>query len=254
MDHYADDARILAVLVFGSLGRGTWDCHSDLDLDIVIADGVEIDVPRELERLCGCFSPIGEKVALIIPDGDDAGDVVLESLMQLSIRYHPPAATSPNILDSMRVLAGRIDPAAIQAAGRADRGRHEKPLSQLLDTCVRYAAVADVSLQRQRFWATVEVLHRMRGLLMELVARSRGRARAWQVFDEEADAKLQAELGAALPQYDLASLQQSLLRLLHILEYDLGPLASGQLRLTGSHRLLLDRIRQRQARVQFDNS
>jgi predicted nucleotidyltransferase len=35
---YEDDPRILAVAIFGSLGRGSWDCYSDLDLDVVIAN------------------------------------------------------------------------------------------------------------------------------------------------------------------------------------------------------------------------
>ena len=38
--HYANDPRILAIIVFGSLGRGNWDPYSDLDLDVIIADGL----------------------------------------------------------------------------------------------------------------------------------------------------------------------------------------------------------------------
>ena len=30
---YAGDPRVSAVVVFGSLGRGTWDSLSDIDLD-----------------------------------------------------------------------------------------------------------------------------------------------------------------------------------------------------------------------------
>ena len=93
--HYDQDPRILAIVVFGSLGRGNWDALSDIDLDVVIADDARIDVVDELRQLCAAFSPLGEHAALIVPDGDDAGDVVLESLMQLSVRYHPLAQTSP---------------------------------------------------------------------------------------------------------------------------------------------------------------
>ncbi len=32
VDHYTGDPRILAVAVFGSLGRGSWDAYSDVDL------------------------------------------------------------------------------------------------------------------------------------------------------------------------------------------------------------------------------
>ena len=35
VDAYAADERVLAVGVLGSLGRGTWDEWSDLDLDVV---------------------------------------------------------------------------------------------------------------------------------------------------------------------------------------------------------------------------
>src|SRR5512137_1240571 len=110
---YKDDSRVLAVIVFGSLGRGNWDAYSDIDLDVVIADGTTLDVLCELEQLCEALATLNEKAALIIPDGDDAGDVVLKSLMQLSIRYHPLAQTSPNIVESMRVLVGSLDHAVI---------------------------------------------------------------------------------------------------------------------------------------------
>ncbi|NTV36033.1 MAG: nucleotidyltransferase domain-containing protein, partial [Anaerolineaceae bacterium] len=32
--HYENDPRILAVSVFGSLGRGNWDRYSDIDMDM----------------------------------------------------------------------------------------------------------------------------------------------------------------------------------------------------------------------------
>ena len=233
--------------VFGSLGRGTWDDYSDLDLDIVIADGVEVDVIQELRRLCDAFTSIGERVALIIPDGDDAGDVVLESLMELSIRYHPLHTTSPNIVDSIQVLAGRIDGAAIKAAGLANECVGDGPLGRVLDMCVRYAVGVDVALQRRQIWGAIELLHRMRGLLMELFARARNGVRAYHVFQAEADAVLQARLGATLPQYDMISARESLAQFLEILEHDLGQLTGGQVQLTEAHRKVLDLVRMRQA-------
>ncbi|HKZ86292.1 MAG TPA: hypothetical protein VJ793_21890 [Anaerolineae bacterium] len=74
----------------------------------------------------------------------------------------------------MEVLTGRLDHAAIAAAGEANRNTVQPPLSRLLDACVRYAAVASVCLQRGQIWSAVEVLHRMRGILMELFARAHG--------------------------------------------------------------------------------
>jgi predicted nucleotidyltransferase len=246
VSHYQNDPRILAVVVFGSLSRGTSDQYSDIDLDVVIADGVRLNAVEELERLCGALASIGENSALIVPDGDDAGDVVFESLMQLSARYHPLSATHPNIVDSLRVLMGRIDHAAIAAAGSANRRPKGQALKQLLDRCVRYAVVADVAVQRHDLWAAVEMLHRLRGLLMELYARARGGQRPAQVFQADADPQLQARLGRTLPQYDLASLKDSLGHCIEILEHDLGHLTKGQVQLTDVHRKVLGRVRARQ--------
>jgi len=157
--------------------------------------------------LCDSFASIGERVALIIPDGDDAGDVVLESLMELSIRYHPLHTTSPNIVDSIQVLAGRMDGEAIKAAGLGNQRVRDRPPGRILDMCVRYAVGVDVALQRRQVWGAIELLHRMRGLLMELFARARDGVRPYHVFQAEADAVLQARLGATLPQYDLISVR-----------------------------------------------
>ena len=244
--YYEEDPRILAVAVFGSLGRGDWDRHSDLDMDIVVADDVQVVVTEELERLCASLASIGERAGFIIPDGDDAGDVVFESLMQLSVRYHPLSTTSPNITNSLRVLAGRIDPAAIVAAGQANRQQEEVPLGQLLDRCVRYAVGVDVSLRRQQIWKAFEELHRMRGLLLELFTRTHGGGRAFLTFQTEADPQLQARLGATLPQHSLASVQKALLQFLDILEHNLAEWTDGQIQLSDTHREVVQRVRARQ--------
>ena len=243
---YAYDPRVLAVLVFGSLGRGDWDAYSDLDLDVILADGVVIDAASELARLCRSFGSATEMTALIIPDGSEGGDVVLDSLMQLSVRYHPLYTTSPNIVDSMRVLTGHLDPAAIAAAGRTNQAPSEPPLARLLDECVRYAAVANVQLQRQRFWLCVEVFHRMRRLLMELYRRTHNGQRVEHCFESAPD-DLQARLRATLPDGGLpdgglSSLQAVLRQFIDILEGDLSDLSGGQLELSTTQRSLLQAI------------
>jgi predicted nucleotidyltransferase len=240
--HYENDPRVMAVIVFGSLGRGNWDAYSDIDLDIIVADGVKLEPIQELQHLCAALAVLGEKAALITPDGDDAGDVLLESLMQFSVRYHPASQTSPNIVKSMKVLAGRLDEAAILAAGEANR-RPAPPLSHWLDQFVRYAATVRVCLRRGRIWITLELLHRMRGLLMEIFSRTHGGERAWQAFEHEADQSRQARLGTTLAQADLPALRRSLEQLLDILENDLDDLSDGQLQLTDAHRIVISRVR-----------
>ena len=249
--YYAADPRILSVGVFGSLARGTWDEYSDLDLDVVVADDAVMLAVDEITLLCDSFASIGERPALIIPDGDDAGDVVLESLMELSIRYHPLGTTSPNIVDSLQTLVGRIDPINITAAGSSNRRSTKQAASTLLDRCVRYAVETDAALQRKRIWSAIELLHRMRALIMELYAVTHNGLRALDSFQAQADADVQSRLGGTLPSYHLASAQESLMRFLKFMEDDLDGLTGGRVRLEEKHRRLLNGVRRRQASLQI---
>jgi predicted nucleotidyltransferase len=246
--YYHADSRIMAVSLFGSLSRGNWDPFSDLDLDVVIGDDVQMDVLQELERLCAHLAAIGQHDAIIVADGNDAGDVVFVSLAWFSIRYHPLATTSPNIVDSLQVLTGRLDCATIAAAGRANPRSDDNSFPGLLDKCVRYIVGADVAVQRGQVWGAVELLHRIRAGLMDLYALAHGGRRPLQTFQAEADGELQARLGGALPQLDRASVQRSLARCLDILEQDLGQFTNGQAQLSAAHQKVLAHVRARQAR------
>lgn len=248
--YYENDPRILAITVFGSLGRGSWDCYSDLDLDVVIADTIEIDVETELIRLCASLASIDEQIALLIPDDDEA-DVVFKSLMELSIRYHPLSNTSPNIVDSMVLLSGRIDRSTIETAGLANRKVDDEPLERELDRCIRYALEVDSALHRGYLWSAIELLHYMRHSIMDLFTRSHHGQRAYQFFQKEADKKMQARLGDTLPRYDLKTAQESLVQFIDILTNDLGKLTEGQLQLTGTYTELLAAIRSRQDDLEF---
>ena len=249
--YYENDPRILAIAVFGSLGRGNWDCYSDLDLDVVIADTVEIDVETELVRLCASLASIDEQIALMIPDGDDAADVVFRSLMELSIRYHPLSNTSPNIIDSMKLITGQIDRSVIEAAGLANQVLDDEPISRELDRCIRYALEVDSALHRGRMWAAIELQYYMRGNIMKLFTRSHHGKRAYQFFETEADKRLQVQLGSTLPRYDLKSAQESLAQFLDMLTHDLEPLTDGQIQLTKEHSELLAGIISRQNDLKF---
>lgn len=247
-EFYADDSCVLAVAVFGSLARATWDCFSDLDLDVVLADNVQVNAIEELQHLCDALVSIGERAALIVSDGDDAGDVVLDSLMEFSIRYHTLAVTSPNIVDNFQLLVNKIDRAAIQRAGLQNRRARNISPSQLLDACARYAVEVDVAIHRQHIWMAVELLHRMRGIVMELLATARSDKRALKYFDQ-AEASLQTRLGATLPQFDLLSAKNALTEFLGLLENDLAQFTDCQL--SAAQRRVLQQVRARQARLNF---
>jgi predicted nucleotidyltransferase len=243
--HYHQNPRFLAVVVFGSLGRGDWDALSDIDLDVVIADDAVVEAVQELRKLCTAFAPLGEHLAVIVPDGDDAADAVLDSLMMLSVRYHPLVTTKAAIVDSMQVLAGPLDHATIAAAGMANQAASEPPVEQLLDECVRYAAVASVYMQRESPWLSIEVLHRMRTLLIEIYTRTHGGGRALHRFDATAPFALKKQLDAALPQANPHSLHSALAALLNSLESDLPRWTNGQLQITEDQQSVIRQVHAR---------
>lgn len=119
--HYERDARILAVSVFGSVGRGDWHPLSDLDLDVVVTNEAEIDVLGELSLLGEACAPSGGRLALMMPTRADPGDIVLECLIQLSVRYRRLADTNPNIGSGLRVLGGRLTQREVEQAARVNR-------------------------------------------------------------------------------------------------------------------------------------
>jgi predicted nucleotidyltransferase len=246
VNYYRTDPRVMALSVFGSLSRGTWDGFSDLDLDVVIGDDIQLDVLEELSQLCSSLVAVGEHDAVIVADGKEAGDVVFASLMQFSIRYHTLAATSPNIVDSLRMLTGRLDPASIAAAGLANRRSGGKTFPGLLDQCVRYILAVDIALQRGELWGAIEMLHRIRGVIMEMFAMAQGGARPLHSFQAEADPELQTALAKTLPHFDNVKLKNALEHSLKILETNLGQITRGQIQLSRAHRTVLAQVRDRQ--------
>jgi len=159
---YRTDPRVLAIAVFGSVSTGDWHPLSDVDLDVVVDDAVLVSPAAEVTAI------FGSKAAIVVARADSA-DVVLDSLEEVSIRWHPLRVTSPNISSSARVVAGLLTTADIVAAAEANRRRPDEQL--LLDTLVREAIGAWKFLRRGRAWDAVAAIQRMRQSLTTLRGR-----------------------------------------------------------------------------------
>jgi predicted nucleotidyltransferase len=255
VERYADDPRILAVAVFGSLGRGDWHPASDIDLDVVVGDGVETTVAEELGRLGPVFESVGERSALLIRYGSDAGDLVFESLLQLSVRYHRLADTNPNIASGLRVLGGKIGQEEVAAAAEANRATGAQRtageadgLPRTIDECLRYAVSAEAALQRERVWIAIEELHRMRGFFMGMFQHARRGVRPIHTLDAEATPEMHVLLGATLPTAATTDAVGICLgRALMLLDHHLTDFAGPGATLNDAQRAVLDRLRERRA-------
>lgn len=246
-DFYRDDKRIRAVGLFGSLGRGNWDEFSDLDLDVVIDDRCQMTAIVEIERLCAALATAGEEVVLIVPSGPDAGDVVFGSLLELSIRYHTLATTNWKITDSLLLLCGKLDLATIVAAGEQNRPMSSEapPATELLARYLRYAVGVSVQINRQQLWLAIDLLHRMRDLLMQMYAQTHGYQRPVHAFQQHADPALQARLAAMLPQYNLESVCLALYQGLAVVETDLAALSNGRVTASNAHDKVVEAVHRR---------
>jgi len=240
--HYAGDPRALAFSLFGSLARGDWDEYSDLDLDIVLRDDTLIDARQEVERLAPLLEAVGERIVLILPRGQGSVDLVLLPLLEISIRFHALATTSPNIVESVIVLAGSLTTEQVRAASLVNIEPDETPPVELLDACLRYALEVDIELRRGEPWLAIELLHRARNLLMELFAQTHGSARPVQTFDAQADSAIQARFGATLPTFESPSMWGAHQAMLDLLEHDIPALSNGQAQLSAGHQEILSAI------------
>jgi hypothetical protein len=200
---------------------------------------------EELERLCAALATIDVRAAVIVPSHADSGDVVLVSLAQLSVRYHPLATTSPNIVESMRLLWGRIGVEAIRTAGLANRRPIEWDAGVLVGRCVRRLLEAEIALRREEQWFAVEMLGILRDTLIELYGYSRSAPRLLHAFQREADADIQAALAGLLPQLDAGMLRKIVRHGCDVLERDLPMISQGMAALTAEQRVVVRQIRAR---------
>ncbi|HEX6799615.1 MAG TPA: nucleotidyltransferase domain-containing protein [Ktedonobacterales bacterium] len=243
--HIAAQPWARALVLFGSLARGNWDEYSDLDLDVVIADDTHVDPVAELERLCASFAPLGERSAVIVPKRGDEGDVVLESLLGLSVRFHPLATTSPNIVSSMRLLWGHVAVGEIAAAGRASQSSVTSAPDDLLGYALRQAVEASTKLRRGRLWMAINALNECRDALFTLYGVARAAPRPLHAFEAHADGDLERRFAATQPAYDGASIRTALLAVLELIERDLEDISCGRMVLSEQQRALIVAVRSR---------
>lgn len=242
INFYADDNRILAILLFGSLGRGNWDTYSDLDMDIILRDDVPIDAIAELHNLCVGIKQKHGCEALIIADHEE-GDVVLSNLIEFSIRYHTLATTKPAILDTMQLLAGTLTLEAIREAGESNRRENTPDLSEIVNQCIRYTLELENAIARQRLWMALEFLYRTRTLLMQLFTATRHEIRPIHTFEAYAEPDLRAALAGILPRPEIPAIKDDLHVLIYLLETDLPAFSHGQYQLSIPQRKILQQIK-----------
>lgn len=242
-DFYAADERVLSVLLFGSLSRGNWDPHSDLDLDVVMADHSSIDARIELKNLCAAIQKKHGYAAIIIADLEE-GDVVLGNLVEFSIRYHVLNDTKPAILDTMRSLTGSLSLDEIRAAANYAYEAEPKNMEEIVNGYLRSALALHNAIQRQRLWMALEMLHRLRAGLMGLYGISHDAFRTIHYFDDQASRGLHESVAALVPQANLVAVAEAFRTAIRLLENQLNDFSGGTYQLTTNQQHILTQLKQ----------
>ena len=249
---YSDDIRILAVILFGSLARGSGDVYSDLDMVVIVRDDAEVDFASELVRLSAALAENGLRTLLTQAAGN-AVYLTTETLFSVAIDYAKLRETPSYLLAGYLVLSGTVDAAAIESAAKANEEPQFPPQVEL-HRALWLALVVDGHLHRGWYWPALSSLNKMRGALLEIFTLSRSGKRSVRFFDRTAGMELKTMLGRTLPAYfptspeqTVASLSDALLAVLDLLEFHLAELGNGQLQLGAGERELVVRLRARQA-------
>jgi hypothetical protein len=221
---------------------------SDLDLDVVVADGVLVDPTDEVRRLEVAFERLGEHIALVVPRRPDEAKVVLASLMQLSVRFHPLRTTSPNIRSGLLVLCGSLAQAEIEAAADANaRATMPTPTVTLQSICICDIVGAESALARDQLWLALDILHQLRARLMATFCQAYGFGeRPIRSFARRAPPTTQELLAStqATAVTD-AGLRQALQHALDLLEYHLPCFAGPGARLSRQQQIVVTALRAR---------
>ncbi len=251
VERYRDDARIAALVLFGSLGRDDWDALSDLDLAAIVQPDAAVAISAEITAISRALHERGYPVLFTQVVGSD-GYLLLRELTGIAISYHRLDEADPGIADGMRVLLGAIPSASLVAAAQANARARLAPIDEL-HRFLWLALDADIKLQRRLVWNALPTLNRMRDALVAIFATTRGARRDYRFFEAEASSSLKAAFGPTLPHYDAAdpgaalrSLCRALDHLLRLVETWLDELSNGQLVLGTGEAETIQRLRERQ--------
>jgi hypothetical protein len=159
----ADDSRVVAAAVVGSLALGPGDEWSDLDLTFAVAEGVPVaDV---IEVWTGHVGELGGVVLFDLPAGSTIYRVfLLPGCLQVDLSFTPQAEfapASPNwrlLFGDAREPAHPLPPPVVQVVGHA----------------TLFAVHTHASISRGRLWQAEHWITRVRDEALALASRRHG--------------------------------------------------------------------------------
>ncbi|HVU59260.1 MAG TPA: nucleotidyltransferase domain-containing protein [Candidatus Saccharimonadales bacterium] len=232
-------ANIRSFGIFGSIARGDWDDYSDLDLDAIVTDTAGITIRSHVAAIEQALRRQGMATLLRFEEGPNAWVFILESLDRLSIRFHSLDETSPNIIGSLVILAGKLskDEIAHAAAGHPK----QQPDALLMHTkFLEHAIYVPVYLHRGEVMNAYNMLTTLRNGFLMLYCVSHGLPKI-EKFEKNAPEALKAALRPTYSSLDETAIRQSFTQLLRVYAESVETVSAAALHLTKEQKLILEK-------------
>jgi hypothetical protein len=160
---------------------------------------------------------LGYTDALVVGSGPEDVDVLLPSLEEFSIRYHPLGTTNAHMADDLQILAGRLERDAVLAPGVV-RARPARSRESVVSEALRCAINVDTGIRRGNLWQALRGLDELRWRLQEVFALKHGQQRPARAVDALAGPALREMFARTLAQADAESIVRALDAALCLLE------------------------------------
>jgi predicted nucleotidyltransferase len=234
---FQNDKNIRAFIIFGSLVRGNWDKYSDLDLDVVVKE-IKIDIV--LQEIDEMVKVLNKQIKILhyFEEFTNEQVIILDSLDRISIRFHRFEETKPAILDSMKVLYGNLSEFDIKKSILQEERKIDLVL--LNNKFLELAIYVQLSLKRNKIINASFFLSKMRQIIIEIYAKSRGK----REFDFEAiaDEKIKQEMIKTYFLLNYQSMKIAFEELIDLYKNSISEISSGKIILQKNEKLILEKV------------
>lgn len=235
--NYAD---IDAFLVFGSLGRGNWDDYSDLDLDVVVKDDSREIIQQKINEMTQILTMSGFEILASFEEFPNEQVFILNTLDRIGIRFHVLMDTNWTILNSMRILYGKLSKEDIVKA--SVKKERIVDIELLNNKFLELSIYVPLSLKRNKLINALFFLNKMRRILIQIYMHSHGLERELD-FESSASASIANHLYETYGACNSGSIHAAFDKLLKFYQMNIAQISGGKIHLSDNQFNILNRIR-----------
>ena len=238
----AKDETILTIGVFGSVARPDCDELSDIDLDVLVSAEHRSCASTQIQQLVNHLNASGFPTLLIVWDGDNAAEILLDSLDRVDVTIHTPEMSKAEVLHDLVLIHGDAKYLPHKGIPAIAPQEVESRLRYLHGKLAINALNVAHQLKRGNLWGTLVLLNLLRETVMDIYGLSRGSTLPSRYFLKHAAPELQEALGQTLTTYERDSIAAGLKRLIHLYRAQCDNISNGHLQISGAQRVVFDRV------------